>query len=109
MIVPAYIRPKRRMGRQERYAERAGLQGEREAEIRHVDDRQLFTWRARVVLLARTAEVVSRAHHHVADPGRDDALYAAGADHLVKENVGDGPDEREPAPLLPHELVPRSK
>src|SRR5207249_2925172 len=70
---------------------------------------ELLAGRARVLLLGGAPKVVSRAHHHVAHPGRHNFSYAAGTDKLVKKNVGNGTDQTQIALLLPNDLVSGGK
>src|SRR5207253_1702707 len=69
---------------------------QRDAEVGVVVDLQ----RPRHALFGGPAVVVAEALGDVADPGRDDAGDAAGADHLVEEAVRDGTDQRQVAPAL---------
>ena len=58
-------------------------------------------------LLERTPEAVTGASGHVADPGRDHAGHAAGADQLVEGHVGDRTDQGEIPTPLTDQLVDR--
>jgi hypothetical protein len=48
---------------------------------------------------------VREAGRNVADPRRGHAPHAPGADELIERDVGDRPDELEPAPALADQLV----
>src|SRR5271166_360132 len=61
--------------------------------------------RARDAVLGRAPVIVAQPGADVARPGGDDGLHAAGADELIKENVGDRADERQIALVLADELV----
>src|SRR5437773_2547006 len=87
----------------------AGLKRQGQREIGHIEDLELLTGRAGVLLLGSAPEVVSRSHHHVAHPGRHNISYASGADELVKKDVGNGANQTQIALLLPNDLVPGRK
>ena len=63
--------------------------------------------RPRPAVLDRVAQPVQRADAGVAAPREDELRRAAGADQLVVDDVGRHPHERQLAPLLPDQLVPR--
>src|SRR5690242_19953083 len=84
--------------RQKRHTHCSGLQGKGNSEVRHIKD-------ANAACLNRAAEVISLAHHYVADPGRDDVLHASSADDLVEEAIRDGADQAKIALLLPDHFV----
>ena len=52
------------------------------------------------------AEGVQRARAGIAGPGEDQLPGAAGGDHLIVDQVGREPAEREVAPTLADDLVP---
>jgi hypothetical protein len=56
-------------------------------------------------VLHRVAEPVQGPDARVAAPGEDQLADAAGADHLVVDEVGGHPRDGEVAPALPDDLV----
>ncbi len=95
------IAAQRRVGGQKRDAERAGMQRQRHREIRVVHHFQA----PRNTALHRAPETIADARRNVADPGGHHARDATRADHLVKENIGDGTDQREVAAALANQFV----
>ena len=65
---------------EERHAHCPSLQRERDGEVGHVEN-------LHPVLLDGAAEVVTRAHHDVANPCGNYLLNTSCADHLVEQNV----------------------
>ena len=60
-------------------------------------------------VLHRVAQAVQRTDAGIAAPREDQLGRAAHADHLVVDQVGGHPDEREVAPPLPDDLVTGGK
>src|SRR5579864_8355796 len=102
MIAFDRVRTQRASCRQERHAHCASLQSESQREVRHVENLQ-------PVLLDSASEVVCGAHHDVANPGGNHFFNISGADKLIEKNVGDRPDQCQPALALANDLVSSSK
>ena len=101
-VIASYIATERGSRRQKWHAHGRSLQRQRHREVGQVHDFQS-------ALFDLPAEIVSRAHHHIAHPGRDDLLRASRRDQLIEENVRDRPDQGEAAFFLPHDFVARRK
>ena len=86
----------------ERQARGAGRVGGGHPRVRVLGDRE----RARPAVLDRVAQAVERAHARVAAPGEGEGPGAAGADHLVVDDVGRHAHEVQVAPALADDLVP---
>ena len=87
----------------ERQVRRAGCVRRRHAGMRVL----LELERRRPAVLDRVAEPVQRADAGIAAPGEDELPRAAHPDQLVVDDVGRHPDQRQVAPFLPDQLVPR--
>src|SRR5215469_1044585 len=87
MIALGNIAAHRRACRQKRHSHSARLQSKRDAEVGHVENLELLAVSARILVLCRATEVVGRAHHHIAHPGRDHILHASRANELIKQYV----------------------
>src|SRR6266571_7086268 len=80
MIPFRHIAAQRGLRGEERHAHCPSLQRERDGEVGHVEN-------LHPVLLDGAAEVVTRAHHDVANPCGNYLLNTSCADHLVEQNV----------------------
>src|SRR5437870_4248272 len=74
------IAAQRSLRGEKRHTHRPGLQCERDGKVGHVEN-------LHPVLLDGAAEVVTRAHHDVANPCRNYLLNTSCANHLVEQNV----------------------
>src|SRR4030081_2707751 len=101
----AQIATQRRIRRHERHAHRGGVQRECKSEIRVV---HCFN-RAGDALFDGAAKTVPHARGGVANPGRYHARDTPCPDHLVEEDVGNGPNECEVAASLADDLMARSE
>ena len=73
----------------------------------HAEVGVLLELERRAPPLDRAAEGVERAGAGVAGPGEDQLPGAAGGDHLVVDEIGREPAERQVAAALADDLVPR--
>src|SRR5262249_2608038 len=96
-------------GRQERDSHSTGLQGQRDGEVRQIENFELLSRGAWVLLLGGAAEVVGRSHHHVSNLGGHHISHPSGPDKLIEENVRNWADEPQIAFSLPDDLVASSK
>lgn len=101
-VIPHDVAPEGGPRRQVRHPHRGGAHGQRHREVRMVFHRQRL-WDP---VLDRASEVVRDSRADVSDPRRDHFGDAPRADELIKEDVGDGPDEGEIAPTLADDFVP---
>ena len=60
-------------------------------------------------LLVGAPKAIARPARHIPDPCRDHLRNRAGGDQLVECHVGDRPDQRQVAPLLPDDFVNRGE
>ena len=100
-VRPRDVATEQRLRRDVLRADRSGEERLPDGEIAVIADLDP----ARLALLEGAAVAVTEAGGDVPDPRRLDARDAARADELVKEDVGDGTDEREVALALADELV----